>query len=233
MTFGDKTKARMTELPFILFSGMAADESILQPQRLAFPNVVIPPWPRPMARESLAGYCERLAEDLRPLGAEAIGGVSFGGIIALEVAKILKPRCVILIASVRSPSALPWRLRAMRPFLPLLPLLPISWIQWLAAAIPLWSDVYAGVIRQFRQADPQTLRWSIEQVFKWKSAPELDCPIFQIHGNRDFVFPISLARPDEIIQGGGHLISLTRGKQVNAFVRSCLERWAASATVPN
>lgn len=216
-------KLLVTDLPFILFSGLAADDTLLKPQILAFPNLVVPAWPQPMPKESLAGYCERLAEDLRPLGAIAIGGVSFGGIIALEVAKILKPRCVILIASVRSPSALPWRLRAMRPFLPLLPLLPITWIQWLAAAIPLWSAVYAGVIKQFRQADPQTLRWSILQVFKWKSAPTLDCPIFQIHGNRDFVFPISLAQPNEIIKGGGHLISLTRGKQVNTFISHCLE----------
>lgn len=216
----------ISQAPVIVFSGIAADESLAMPQKLAFPNLVVPGWPCPMERESLSSYCERLADDLRPINALAIGGISFGGIIGLEVARFLKPQCIILIGSLRSPNELPWRIRALRPFLPLLPWIPISWMQWLAAAVPLWSAPLASIVKQFRQADPLTLRWSILHILKWKGAPKLECPIYQIHGDRDFVFPISLTRPDEVIRGGGHLISLTRSKQVNAFIRRCIESHA-------
>jgi pimeloyl-ACP methyl ester carboxylesterase len=214
----------VSQTPLILFSGIAADESLTMPQKLTFPNLVVPAWPQPMERESVSGYCQRLADDLRPFGAIAVGGISFGGIIGLEVARFLKPECVILIGSLRGADELPWRIRALRPFLPLLPWIPISWMQWLAAAVPLWSAPLASIVKQFRHADPLTLRWSIRQILKWKVGPKLECPIYQIHGDRDFVFPISLTHPTETIRGGGHLISLTRSKQVNEFVRKCLEK---------
>jgi pimeloyl-ACP methyl ester carboxylesterase len=223
----------VTETPLIFFSGMAADASILAPQMAAFPNLLVPEWPQPIEDESLSEYCERLAEKLRPHGAVAIGGVSFGGIVALEVAQFLKPPCVILIASVRGPSEMPWRIRALGPFLPLLTFMPIRWMQWLAGAAPLWSSVFAGVVKQFRQADPVTLRWSIRQIFHWKQAATLACPLFQIHGDRDFVFPVSKTKPQVIVQGGGHLISVTRGRQVNEFVQSCLEQVLNDASPPS
>lgn len=209
-------------LPIVLFSGMAADPAIALPQLLAFKNLKVPLWPRPLENDSLASYCQRLADELRPLGAVAIGGISFGGIIAMEVAKLLQPKCVILIASVRSPEQIPWRIRVLRNFLWLLPLVPIRWMQWLARAVPLWSSVFAGVVHQFRQADPITLRWSIRQVLRWQGAPTLTCPVYQVHGDRDILFPYKLTAPDTLIRGGGHLISLTRGKQVNEFIRECL-----------
>lgn len=209
-------------LPIVVFSGMAADPAIAMPQLLAFKNLKVPLWPQPLENDSLTSYCERLAYELRPLGAVAIGGISFGGIVAMEVAKFLEPKCVILIASVRSPQQIPWRIRVLRSFLWLLPLIPIRWMQWLARAVPLWSKVLAGVVQQFRQADPVTLRWSIRQVLRWEIAPALNCPVYQIQGDRDFLFPHQLTAPDVLIRGGGHLISLTRGKQVNEFIRECL-----------
>jgi pimeloyl-ACP methyl ester carboxylesterase len=214
----------VSQTPIIVFSGIAADEGLAMPQKLSFPRLHVPAWPQPMERESLGSYCARLADDLRPFGAVVVGGISFGGIIALEVAKFLQPQCVVLIGSVREPAELPWRIRALRAFVPLLPWIPISWMQWLAAAVPLWSAPLASIVKQFRRADPLTLRWSIRQILKWRVAPTLECPIYQIHGDRDFVFPASLTRPDEIVRGGGHLISLTRSKQVNAFLRQCLEK---------
>jgi pimeloyl-ACP methyl ester carboxylesterase len=221
---GDGTIAQTTAsaAPVILFSGIAADDSLVAFQKLAFPQIVVPVWPQPMERESLRGYCERLANDLRPLGASVIGGVSFGGIIALQVAEFLKPQRVILIGSVRGPSELPFRIRALRFFLFLMPFIPIAWMQWLARAVPGWSAIFASVVRQFRQADPQTLRWSIRQILTWNHTPQVDCPVEHIHGSRDFVFPIGLTKPTSVIPGGGHLISLTRSKQVNAFLAECL-----------
>lgn len=214
--------------PIILFSGMAADAAVAEPQLRAFPKLVVPPWPKPSEDESLTSYCERLANELRPLGAVAIGGISFGGVIAMEVARFLNPRCVILIASVRSPKEMPWRIRVLRNFLWLLPLVPIRWMQWLARAIPLWSSVFAGIVQEFRQADPVTLRWSIRQVLRWQGPPPLSCPLYQVHGDRDFLFPYKLTAPDVLIRGGGHLISMTRGKQVNEFIRACLDKIAES-----
>lgn len=93
--------------PLILFPGLAADANIFAPQKLAFPQLVVPAWPIPGNDDTLETYCHRIADDLQPLGPAVIGGASFGGIIALHIAQRLNPLAVILIGSVRSPDQLP------------------------------------------------------------------------------------------------------------------------------
>jgi predicted esterase len=79
----------MADTPLILFAGMGADERLFAPQREAFPQLVVPKWIEPVPGESLAEYARRFAEYVDP-GVECyVGGASFGGFVALEVARHL------------------------------------------------------------------------------------------------------------------------------------------------
>ena len=49
-------------------------------------------------------------------------------------------------------------------------------------------------------------------------------PIFQIHGDRDRILPPGRMRPDRIIPGGGHVLSLTHAGEVNRFIAESLDR---------
>lgn len=77
------------------------------------PNCTIIEWLPPCEQESLVSYSRRLAETL-PTGECFIGGVSFGGIVALEIARIIRPKTCFLISSVRNPGQLPPWFRIMR-----------------------------------------------------------------------------------------------------------------------
>ena len=82
--------------PLILFSGFGADAKVFAPQKIAFPQLVVPKWPTPVSGETLDSCCERLADDLRPHGDAIIGGASFGGTVALHVAERLNPLAHLL-----------------------------------------------------------------------------------------------------------------------------------------
>lgn len=110
--------ATLETTPLILFSGLAADANIFVPQKLAFPQLVVPKWPIPNQHDTLDTYCDRLADDLRAHGEAIIGGASFGGIIALHVAQRMNPLAVLLIGSVRSPVELPRIAKIARPLRP-------------------------------------------------------------------------------------------------------------------
>ncbi|QDU31134.1 Alpha/beta hydrolase family protein [Anatilimnocola aggregata] len=215
-------------LPLILFSGLAADASVFAPQKLAFPQLVVPRWLKPERRETLTSYCERVAAEIRPNTRCVLGGASFGGIIALEMAQYLNPLAVVLIGSVRGPSELPRRVCFWRPFRSLVPLAPVTPFQWSAGKVSLlqqWWPHFAGVARQFSQADADVFRWSVRQLLAWQNAPVVDCPVFQIHGQFDRVLPARLTRPDVVVPGG-HVISLTHSQAVNEFLRHSLQQVA-------
>jgi pimeloyl-ACP methyl ester carboxylesterase len=222
-------------IPLILFSGLGADDAIFVPQRVAFPQLVVPPWPIPKTNDTLDSYSARLAADLVSHGPCVLGGASFGGIVALHVARHLNPLAILLIGSARELAEVPAIVRLARRVRPLIRWLPVSLLQLLAA--PLGSSLavrlsphLAGLARQFRRSDPRVVVWSIEQLCDWRTTPTLACPIFRIHGAADRVISPRHTRPEERIVGGGHVISLTHPMEVNAFIDAALKRIAAGRT---
>ena len=125
----------------------------------------------------------------------------------------------ILIGSVGAPNQLPKRIRLLRPFSPALDITPITMLQKSAASVVVAvskvdAKHLAGISRQFSEADANVLRWSARQILSWDSSYD-DVDVRHIHGDRDHVFPISCVDPDEVVFGGGHVISMTHGDQVN------------------
>ncbi|MCA9031377.1 MAG: alpha/beta hydrolase, partial [Planctomycetaceae bacterium] len=177
-------------------------------------------------------YCDRPAFELRSHEKVIIGGASFGGIVALHVAQRLKPLAVILIGSVRSPEELPRIARFCRLLKPVVPLIPGRLLQF--CCMPLASRFgryfaphLSGLARQFRNSDPRLFKWSLSQLLGWKCTPAVNCAVYHIHGDWDLALPIRYTRPDEVIAGGGHVISLTHPTEVNRFIQSVIDQTVA------
>ena len=224
----------MPELPLILLAGMGADERLFAPQARAFPQVVVPRWTTPRADESIGTYAARLAGELKIAGPCFVGGASFGGFVAVELARHLDARACFLIGSVRSPDELPLRVRALRRLGAATKLVPFEWVCRAAGCgVELFGFCSAPrtqqVLRQLSDADAQFLRWATRAVLTWRANPEpLPCPVYRIHGGRDHVLPISCYYADRIVPGAGHVLSLTHGEDVNDFLRTHMARHAAA-----
>lgn len=214
----------MPEIPLILFPGMGADERLFEPQREAFPQLIVPKWITPLPGESLAAYAARFARQIDPGGPCYVGGGSFGGFVAIEAARHLDARACFLIGSARAPDELPLRIRSLRRLRRLMPVVPLGLAKPLAglslgASGWAMSPATGRVLRQLADADAAFLRWGCGAVLSWEASAGLDVPIHQIHGARDRVLPARRTRADVIVPGAGHVLSLTHAAEVNGFVR--------------
>ena len=183
-----------------------------------------PAWIPPRKDETLAEYASRFAETIPTARPMVLGGVSFGGMVAHEMAKSLEPDAVVLIASCRTH-------RGMRSvywmLYPLLSSLPTGLINAaklfapaaLAALTRLSPDQRKLCTAMFNEANPQFLRWALRALLDWNPKPLEGILVRQIHGRRDRIIPARRVYADEIIPGGGHLINLTHAEQVNEFIR--------------
>ena len=213
------------DLPLILLPGMGADRRLFREQIAAIDSVVVPEWIDPKPGEKLVEYAERMARSIDPGGPCLVGGASFGGMVALEMARHLKAKACFLIGSVRSPDELPLRTRIFKPAAWLVPAWSLALVDGLArlalAVGGRWMRASTrSALAQFTNANRRFVRWASLALLGWKPPAEpLSIPVFQIHGDRDSVLPHRLTRPDVVVPGAGHLLSMTFPDEVNEFLR--------------
>ncbi|MBI1368199.1 MAG: alpha/beta fold hydrolase [Planctomycetes bacterium] len=218
----------MAELPVIFFPGLSGDPRVFEPQTEAIPHLSIAQWPKPNVTEGLSAYAARVARRVDPGRPCIIGGVSFGGIVALEVAHHLDARACILIASTRDARGLPNSLRLLRPLASVTaePVLRIATPLCVTSAAVSAPRVYQRLARS--PDDDRVFRlWALRALLKWRSPCDARLPIFQLHGERDRTFPASRSQADVILPHAGHMLTLTHADAVNEFIRRAIRSAAA------
>ena len=206
-------------LPLILLPGMADDDRLFRHLRHALPELMTPSWIDPRGREPLPAYAARLARHINVGGSCFVGGASFGGMVALEMATHLRAEACFLIASVRAADELPWGLRALRPVTRLGP-------EWMGTAAgvacrlgPRLPGTVAGRLRRLSEPRSAFLRWASWAVLSWRPSPETHrVTVYQIHGAADRTLSARLTRPDVVVAGAGHLLPLTHPDAVGEFI---------------
>jgi pimeloyl-ACP methyl ester carboxylesterase len=222
--------------PLILLPGMGADDRMFVDQRLAFPQLRVPAWIEPRTGEPLPNYAQRLAEAIDPGEPYFVGGASFGGMVALEMAPFLPTRAVFLIGSARSPSGI----RGLRRWRGLVAELA-RWLDFRLIRNAVNLAVRAGgrlldnrirrTLRQLADADAAFLRWATRAVLEWEPTNRWRGPIFQVHGERDWPLPAQRSGADLVIPYAGHLLSVTHAAAVNRFLREQMDSVVRSSAI--
>jgi pimeloyl-ACP methyl ester carboxylesterase len=212
-----------TPIRTIMLPGLGADVRLFDPQRAVLPRLEVPTWLPNREEETLAEYGRRMAATIDTTEPFYLGGASFGGMVAQEMARHVRPRGVLLIASCRRGEAIAPHLKYFVRFADLFPErvfegglgLSQAFASKFGKLLPteeaLLGEMFAGVSAQF-------VRWGIAAITAWPGVEGLDMPVFHIHGSDDEWIRLEAVQPDRVIPGGGHLINLTHAAAVNAFL---------------
>jgi len=208
----------------VLIPGLGADGRQWEPQRRALADVFVPPWIPPDRKETLPSYAARLAATIPREKPIVLGGSSFGGMLACEMACLLRPKALVLIGSCRSADAIRQEVRWLRPILSHLPAWGIAAVKPLT---PLVLYTFGGLTPEqrrlcaamLRDSDPHRLRWAMGAILHWRPSALDGVPVFQIHGRRDRMIRAERVAADVVLPDGGHLINMSHAEQVNDFIR--------------
>jgi len=215
----------------VLLPGLGLTGEMLRPQVEAYGDAVdVPHWLEPRPNEALDDYARRWAEQLGPeLPNDQpvfLGGVSFGGIVALEMARHLNPRATFLIASATHQQAIPLKARIAAALTGRLPehllrrLVPKAAVM-LACREQMDDRNFALMRRMGRYTDVSFLKWAVQALMDWTAHEALanqPQPVYRIHGRRDWLLPPEREHVDHLIPDGRHLINLTHPRTVNRFL---------------
>lgn len=217
-------------LPVYFISGLGADERVFRNVNIPGASVRYLRWTSPAKEESIESYAHRLMMQCTEENPVLVG-LSFGGMMAIEMSRLMAVRKVILISSVKNRDELPpWMKISGKLKLPqLLPDRKLSSFRAYKLLRPfqnyflgVTNDEERRIANEYRDnVDPQYLKWSISQVCSWQS-PQLPEEIYHIHGTADHIFPIHRIKPTHTIEGGGHFMIMNKTDQINAILHSLI-----------
>lgn len=207
-----------------MIPGMGADERLFRPQKAGGLGFESLRFPVPAPKDDLPTYAKRLADQLKLDSSCILAGVSFGGMVVCELARICPPKAALLIASCNCREAMPsyyTGLELMSRIVPdaLVRRRAAASSRMLSAMESLDAEQTALIRDMSMDVEVHFLRRVGRMIVRWRSGKSLPCPTYHIHGARDRIIPIRHLKPDEVIPDGGHLINLTHADRVNAFIR--------------
>lgn len=206
-----------------LISGLGADERMFQ--RLDFTGFtpIFLEWIPPKKTESLSEYARRLAVQITEENPIIIG-YSLGGMVAIEMAKFLKTKKIILLASIKTKKELPL-LYKIAGSLRLDFLVPknfykkANWfIYWL----------FGANSREAKQLLKEVLRdsnilfvvWAVNQVLHWKNE-YIPPNVVTVHGTKDYLLPLR-SKPDYSVENGTHLMVFTKSEEISKILHQII-----------
>ncbi|MBK9255575.1 MAG: alpha/beta hydrolase [Saprospiraceae bacterium] len=207
-----------------IFSGLGADERVFQKLDFSDFKTTFIKWILPQDNETIEHYAKQLLDQITTTKPTLIG-LSFGGIIAVEVAKQIDTEKVILISSVKAKNEIPFYYRfagqiRLHKIIPTRLLKSSNFI----------TNWFFGISSTFEKqlldqilidTDPTFLKWAVDKVARWKNQTKIK-NIFHIHGTNDRILPLSFVNCNMNVKNGGHLMILNKSDEVNKIIKQQL-----------
>ena len=207
-----------------LISGFAADERVFANLDFGKNEVHLIPWKIPGKQETIDSYAKRMSEDIVQPHPVLIG-LSFGGMMCIEISKLIPVEKIILISSIKTLHEMPLYMRIAAKFHlnKWIPLRPYSFLEPIENYnLGAETTEEKALLREYRRnINPQYTTWAIDRILHWKNKWQPE-NLVHLHGGNDHIFPIKYIKADHVIPDGGHLMLMNRAEKVNDILRKLL-----------
>jgi esterase/lipase len=179
----------------------------------------------PNRGEKMEAYARRLATQIDTTQSFVLMGTSLGGMLATEMTDFLNPEKTIIISSAKCRKELPQRYRFQRA-IPLHKLVPKGMMKWGAKIMqpivePDRNKEKETFKSMLEDKDKRFMKRSVNMIINWERE-SYDDKIIHIHGNKDNTLPIKKVKYDYLMEGGSHMMTLTRGKEMSELLKKIL-----------
>lgn len=208
-----------------LIPGLANDKRIFRnlARELGEYNLVyLEHLPHLSHEETISQYAIRLIQRYQSFEVDSvIIGLSLGGLIAIEMSKILNFRKVILLSTVKHKNELPLIIKfasKLKIYLP--PSLIKSTIKTISILFNVTNRTGAEYLSKIiKDSEEQHMVWAQKAVISWDNVL-IPNNYLHIHGTSDEIFPISCVKPTHRIKKGTHYMVMDRAQEIASIIKN-------------
>lgn len=205
-------------------AGLGADRRSFGFLDLSFCDPQFVQWVTPASDDTITSYAEKLFEAIDDENATIVG-VSFGGMLATEIAKNHPGTKVIIISSSKTHLEIPRYLRFWRYF----PIYKLHSDKTKNSAGQLVLSILGtkGVEQRklqqeiMKDSKPLFVRWAIHAVVNWNNTV-IPKNVIHIHGTADKLLPYRYVKADYIIDKGEHVMIMDNAAELSELLKKLI-----------
>ena len=206
-------------------AGLGANKRAFDYLDLSWCTSVFIDWITPLPRETLVEYALRLRQVITEAN-PVIVGVSFGGMLATEMAKADGSITAIIISSNKTHKEFPAYLRMWR-HLPVYKLLNPKLVKSTGAlSCRIMGPQGIKQKETFRkilaETDPKFTVWAIDAILHWHNET-IPPNVTHIHGSSDRLLPAKLVKAHHIINKGRHIMIMDKADEISSLLKKILQ----------
>ena len=210
-----------------LIAGLGADTRVYNNIDLHDHDVIPVNWIESNEYDTLSTYAQKIIHQYNILPGSVVIGNSLGGMIAVEMAKLLPVKKAILISSIKTSNETPWYFSLLRK-LPIYKLIPGKLFTSLGFMIkPLFGHMNAEDAWLFndmlKNTSPVFIKWAMKAILYWRNET-IPPNLYHITGNKDLVFSYKRIHGATIVKGGTHIMIFDRAKEINKLLKRILKK---------
>lgn len=205
-------------------SGLGADQRVFQKLSIRGARLVPVHWADYDKHDDLSCYAQKLSAQITDED-PVILGLSFGGMLAAEIARLRPVKQLFLVSSAKDATELP-HMGGLARFVINRKLIPVGLSR--IAMQPIYEQFGTktpeekALLRDIlNQSDPGFTRWALKAMFNWQTRDHVNA-IVHIHGTADRLISPVTVKPTHWIEGGTHFMIYQRAAEVSRIIAAGL-----------
>jgi esterase/lipase len=188
-------------------------------------ELIVLEWPDPKPNDTMENYAEAFSKQIDTSAPFYLLGVSFGGMICVELNESFPAEKLFLVSSCKSRKELPLLLRLLKYF-PLHKMVGEKNLRCINAISRKMIGFEKSLLPQFmhmmNSMTPNYYTYSVSIIVKWKRLFFSANNIIHIHGTADKLLPIRYVKPNHVIKNGTHAMIVNNAHEIAGIIQTYL-----------
>ncbi len=201
-------------------SGLGADERIFANLSIRNANLIHIPWPEYDVHDELPCYAQKVSALIKAEN-PIVMGVSLGGMLTVEIAKMRPVKKTILVSTAKTTSELPpydglfGKLVKSKIVPAFVYKMPNRILMNLFGAKSEEDDALVAAI--LKDSDGKFMKWAMRAIALWQNDTFKE-PLTHIHGTDDRMLFPDTVHAEHWIEGGGHMMIYNRADEISRII---------------
>ena len=200
--------------------GLGTTEKLFVNTKISGVEIIVLKWPTPDKNDTMQSYAKKFISQIDTSVPFSLLGVSFGGMLCVELTKMISPQKTFLISTCKSRKELPWFIKMMKHF-------SLHKIisekqhrkmayqgRWIIGFGKAYIPEFLGMVNNMTE---NYFKYCINIIVSWEGK-ELPKNSIHIHGDADRLLWYKYVKSDYTIKQGSHAMVVFKAEEINQII---------------